>query len=134
MRLAFVAAALLSGCLFVACGSSGSGSGGSGGGPGAGGDNSGVGAHSGAGKAGKGTIDNNGGDGTSETAGGAGGDGTVLGGVTSNATPHEAVGLVPGGVIAHSENFTAVLTLGESRLSTSESYQLRGGVIGATQP
>jgi hypothetical protein len=55
----------------------------------------------------------------------------------SNAGPHPGLSLVPGGVVAASESFIGVFTLGQAPggngLSSSENYQLRGGLVGSTQ-
>jgi hypothetical protein len=57
--------------------------------------------------------------------------------VVSTAKPHAAGGLVAGGVVAHSAHFTGVFSLGAApggnRISTSAKYQLRAGVLGASQ-
>ena len=116
---------LLGSLALVACGSSSNGGGGSSGADGkAGGDSSG----------GKGSGGADSGD--------AGDTGTGVGGkvdvpVVSAAKPHAAGGLVAGGTVAHSKNFTGVFTLGAAPggngVSTSAKSQLRGGVIGASQ-
>jgi len=136
MRIALGLALLGAACIYACGGSSGSSKGGS-----AGADIGAAGDSSGNGTAGKG---NSGGD-TSSDAGsngigdsGAGGDtGVPIVPVISTAKPHAAGGLVAGGIIAHSKHFTGVFSLGAApggnRISTSTKYQLRGGVLGASQ-
>ena len=138
MRIALGLALLSAACIY-ACGSSSSSpkGGGAGADIGAAGDNS----TGGNGSAGKGNT--SGGD-TSSDAGSAGTGDSGAGGdtgtpivVISTAKPHAAGGLVAGGVVAHSKHFTGVFSLGAApggnRISTSTNYQLRGGVLGASQ-
>jgi hypothetical protein len=131
MRIALGLALLGAACIY-ACGSSSSSSpkgGSAGAGIGAAGDST--------GSAGKGSGGNTGSDAGSNGLGeaGAGGESEVP--VVSTAKPHAAGGLVAGGVIAHSKHFTGVFSLGAApggnRILTSTSYQLRGGVLGASQ-
>jgi hypothetical protein len=65
------------------------------------------------------------------------GEGGVDVPVVSTATPHTAGGLVAGGVVAHSANFTGIFSRGAAPggngVLTSATKQLRGGVIGASQ-
>jgi hypothetical protein len=126
MRIALGLVLLSAACIY-ACGSSSSSPKGGSAGIGAAGDNS--------GSAGKGSSDA-GANGIGES--GAGGDnGVPILPVISMAKPHAAGGLVAGGIIAHSKHFTGVFSLGAApggnRISTSASYQLRGGVLGASQ-
>ncbi len=122
---------LLGAACLIACGSSGGGGGAANGGDGSGGADSagGASAHAGAGNH-HGGADSGGGDG-----GEAGAVDTTP--VVSTAKPHVAGGLVAGGVVGHSKNFTGVFSLGASPggngLTTSKSQQLRGGVLGASQ-
>jgi hypothetical protein len=136
MRIALGLALLGAACIYACGGSSGSSKGGSAGADiGAAGDSSSNGGSAGksSGSAGNGTIIGDAG------AGGEGGEGgsapPVV--VVSTAKPHAAGGLVAGGVIAHSKHFTGVFSLGAApggnRILTSTSYQMRGGVLGASQ-
>ncbi|HEY5372106.1 MAG TPA: hypothetical protein VIK01_00405 [Polyangiaceae bacterium] len=139
MRIALGLALLSAACIYACGSSSGSGKGGSAGADiGAAGDSS---SSGGNGSAGKGNT--SGGD-TSSDAGAAGtGDSGAAGDtgtpivVISTAKPHEAGGLVAGGVVAHSKHFTGVFSLGAApggnRVLTSTQYQMRGGVLGASQ-
>ncbi len=131
MRIAYGLALLGAACVF-ACGSSSSNSGSNGG------------SSSSAGSAGSSSAGtSNGSGGSSNGNGGSGvGEGGEAGAVdttpvVSMATPHAAGGLVAGGVIAHSANFTGVFSLGAAPggngVLTSATKQLRGGIIGATQ-
>ncbi|HEX7451891.1 MAG TPA: hypothetical protein VF294_06380 [Polyangiaceae bacterium] len=141
MRIALGLALLSAACIYACGSSSSSGKGGSAGADiGAAGDSSSTGGK-GNGGAGKGNT--SGGD-TSSDAGSAGtGDSGAAGDtgtpivVVSTAKPHAAGGLVAGGVVAHSKHFTGVFSLGAApggnRISTSANYQLRGGVLGASQ-
>ena len=135
MRIALGLALLSAACIY-ACGSSSSSpkGGGAGADIGAAGDSS---SSGGNGSAGKGNT--SGGDAGSAGTGdsGAAGDtGTPIV-VISTGKPHAAGGLVAGGVVAHSKHFTGVFSLGAApggnRILTSSSYQLRGGVLGASQ-
>jgi len=131
MRIAFGLALISVACIF-ACGGSKSTSAGSGGADGtAGADTSGTG--------GKGSSDAGSGNGSGEAGeageGGAGSTPVII--VVSSAKPHAAGGLVAGGVVAKSQHFTGVFSLGASPggngLLTSSHNQLRGGVLGASQ-
>jgi hypothetical protein len=132
MRIALGLALLSAACIY-ACGGSGSNSkgGSAGAGIGAAGDSS---SNGGDGSAGKGNGSSGNGSGDAGE-GGEGGSATVP--IVSTAKPHAAGGLVAGGIIAHSKHFTGVFSLGAApggnRISTSTKYQLRGGVLGASQ-
>lgn len=137
MRIAFGLALLGAGCIY-ACGSSSSSTpaGSAGASIGAAGDNSSNGGSSN-GSSGNGSGAS-GGDGTVVGDAGAGGEGgTPIVPVVSTAKPHAAGGIVAGGVVAHSKHFTGVFSLGAApggnRIMTSGNYQLRGGVLGASQ-
>lgn len=132
MRIALGLALLSAACIYACGGSSGSPKGGSAGAEiGAAGDSSSNGGSAGksSGSAGNGTVGGDAGE------GGEGGSAPVS--VVSTAKPHAAGGIVAGGIIAHSKHFTGVFSLGAApggnRISTSASYQLRGGVLGASQ-
>jgi hypothetical protein len=139
MRIALGLALLSAACIYACGSSSSSDQGGSAGADiGAAGDSS---SSGGNGSAGKGNT--SGGD-TSSDAGSAGtGDSGAAGDtgtpivVVSTAKPHAAGGLVAGGIVAHSKHFTGVFSLGAApggnRILTSSSYQMRGGVLGASQ-
>jgi len=134
MRIALGLALLSAACIYACGSSSSSPKGGSAGTDiGAAGDSSSNGGK-GNGGAGKGNTSGDTGLGDS----GAGGDnGEPIVPVISTAKPHAAGGLVAGGVVAHSKHFTGVFSLGAApggnRISTSTNYQLRGGVLGASQ-
>ena len=131
MRIVFGLALLGASCV-LACGSSGGGGGS---------NNSSAGANSSAGDEGKAGGNGSGGKGSSSGGAGNGeaGDTGEAGGapVVSSGKPHAAGGLVAGGVVAHSKNFTGVFSLGAAPggngVSTSANSQLRGGVVGASQ-
>ena len=131
MRIALGLALLGAGCVF-ACGSSSNNSvgGTAGADMGAAGDD---GSNGGKGSAGKGNTA--GADNGDAGEGGAAGSPPVV--IVSTAKPHTAVGLVAGGVVAHSTHFTGVFSLGAgpggNRIMTSANNQLRGGVLGASQ-
>lgn len=124
MRIAFGLALVCAACIAACGGGSNGGSSGGGGADGKAGESSG----------GSGNSGNNGdaGDGNGGDAGGTG-----LPPVVSVAKPHQAGGLVAGGVVGHSKNFTGVFSLGAAPAGngvlTSKTHQLRGGVIGASQ-
>jgi hypothetical protein len=136
MRIALGLALLSAACIYACGSSSSSGKGGSAGAEiGAAGDSSSSGGK-GNGGAGKGSTSDAGSTGIGDS--GAGGDnGDPIVPVISTAKPHAAGGIVAGGVVAHSKHFTGVFSLGAApggnRISTSTSYQLRGGVLGASQ-
>jgi len=124
-----------------------------------GGDDSGNGNTPGAtgGAAGEGPIENppggaapaEGGTGNAPGAAGAGGEHVTPGmpgggeggafepGVVSKGTPRQGYGNVVDGVVAHSENFTMLLSVGEEpggNVSMSSSmYRVNLGVVGSTQ-
>jgi hypothetical protein len=132
MRIALGLALLSAACIYACGSSSSSPKGGSAGTEiGAAGDSS---SNGGQGSAGKGNSAGSTGIGDS----GAGGDnGEPIVPVVSTAKPHAAGGIVAGGIVAHSKHFTGVFSLGAApggnRISTSTNYQLRGGVLGASQ-
>jgi hypothetical protein len=136
MRIALGLALLSAACIYACGSSSSSPKGGSAGADiGAAGDSSSSGGKAN-GSAGKGdTGGDSGANGIGDS--GAGGDNGVPIVVISTAKPHAAGGIVAGGLIAHSKHFTGVFSLGAgpggNRIMTSSSYQLRGGVLGASQ-
>lgn len=137
MRIALGLALLSAACIYACGSSSSSPKGGSAGADiGAAGDSS----SNGGGGAGKGNTNGGGTNADAGTTGdsGAGGDtGEPIVPVISTAKPHAAGGLVAGGTVGHSKHFTGVFSLGAApggnRISTSTNYQLRGGVLGASQ-
>lgn len=135
MRIAYGLALLGAACLF-ACGSSSSNSGSNGGSSSSAGSAGSSSSSAGTSSSSGGSSNGNGGSGTGIGDGGEAGTPDTTP-VVSMATPHAAGGLVAGGVIAHSANFTGVFALGESPggngVLTSATKQLRGGVIGASQ-
>ena len=136
MRIALGLALLSAACIYACGSSSSSPKGGSAGdGIGAAGDSSSSGGK-GNGGAGKGNT-SGGGDAGATGDSGAGGAPDVPIIVVSTAKPHAAGGIVAGSTVAHSKHFTGVFSLGAgpggNRIMTSPSYQLRGGVLGASQ-
>ena len=76
------------------------------------------------------------GTGGSAGRGGSGGSGGT--GIVSQADPRQGFGMVVDGVVSKSENFTAILTLGErpggNTSMGSSMYRLNMGLVGSTQP
>ena len=79
-------------------------------------------------------------DGGTPDSGGDGGVGDGGDGGTSDSgtlTGKTAMGLTSGGAVSHSPNYTLIGTLAQSpggnNTSKSTNYQIRGGVVGATQ-
>ena len=139
MRIALGLALLGAACIYACGGSSGSSKGGGGAADiGAAGEDNSTGGKGSAGKGNSGgdTSSDAGSNGTGDS-GAAGDNGMPSMPVVSAAKPHAAGGLVAGGVVAHSKHFTGVFSLGAApggnRISTSTRYQLRGGVLGASQ-
>jgi len=134
MRIALGLALLSAACIYACGSSSSSGKGGGGGDIGAAGEDNSTG---GKGSAGKGNTSGGGDSGATGDSGAGGDSGEPIPPVISTAKPHAAGGIVAGGTVAHSKHFTGVFSLGAApggnRISTSASYQLRGGVLGASQ-
>ena len=79
-------------------------------------------------------------DSTQQSGGDSGADGALADGGASDSgtlTGKTAMGLTSGGAVSHSPNYTLIGTLAQSpggnNTSKSTNYQIRGGVVGATQ-